>query len=202
MTATDSAYGQTWYAATAVETRARDALVYDLDVDACIIGGGLAGLNAAYLLARRGWSVALLEAERVAWNASGRNGGFVGPGFAQNTARIIERVGRDCARELWALSEAGVAQVRETIRETGMPGIAPADGWLYVQRSDDADKLRERSRGSHFVGSAASALDRRLRRLKTPQQGLHLQTTSAFNYMPAAAQPNQTTCCISRRWLQ
>src|ERR1700734_3154198 len=98
------AYGDSWYAATMVEAPQRPLLSTDLDVDVCVIGGGLAGLTTARELARRGWSVALLEARRIAWNASGRNCGFVLPGFGAAIDRIVERVGLDHARELWALS--------------------------------------------------------------------------------------------------
>jgi gamma-glutamylputrescine oxidase len=57
-------YGHSWYAATMVEAPPRPALSSDLDVDVCVIGGGLAGLTTARELARSGWSVVLLEAGR------------------------------------------------------------------------------------------------------------------------------------------
>src|SRR3954451_16427745 len=114
----DSIYGPSWYAASMPAAPERDRLVYDLDVDACVIGGGLAGLTTARELARRGWSVAVLEARRIAWNASGRNTGFVLPGFAQSMDVVIRRVGLVHARELWAQSVAGLDYVRTTIRET------------------------------------------------------------------------------------
>src|SRR5262245_1150055 len=113
-------YGRTWYAATMAASPARNPLNSELDVEVCVIGGGLAGLTAAREIARRGWSVVLLEARRIAWNASGRNTGFVLPGFAAEAENIIERVGRERAKALWTLSEAGVEYVRRTIRETGM----------------------------------------------------------------------------------
>src|SRR5262249_23759146 len=138
---TGSAYGPTWYATTMVDAPERPRLVYDLDVDACVIGGGLAGLTTARELARRGWSVVVLEANRVAWDASGRNAGFVAPGFAERPDRIIERVGFDRAGSLWVLSAGGVDYVRSAIRETQMPGVSPVDGWLIVQRSDNPDRL-------------------------------------------------------------
>src|SRR5712671_165659 len=106
------AYGPSWYAATMVAAPERPALSHDLDVDVCVIGAGLAGLTVARELARRGWSVAVLEAGRVAGGASGRNAGFVSPGFAERIDAISERVGLPRARELWALSEAGVEYVR------------------------------------------------------------------------------------------
>lgn len=130
-------YGPTWYAETMAATRQRLPLTYDIDVDVCVIGAGLAGLTTAREIARRGWSVAVLEAQHVASNASGRSGGFVLPGFNQSNERIIERVGRDRAKALWALSEEGVDYVRTTIRETGMPGVDRVEGWLSVQRIDD-----------------------------------------------------------------
>jgi glycine/D-amino acid oxidase-like deaminating enzyme len=110
----------------------------------------LAGLTVARELARRNWSVAVLEAQRIAWSASGRNCGFVLPGFAETMGQIAERVGLDTARAMWALADAGRAYVRETIAETAMPGADPVDGWLRVAKfdedldlADNADWLRE-----------------------------------------------------------
>ena len=99
---------------------------HDLDVDVCVIGAGLAGLTVAREVARRGWSVAVLEAQRVAGGASGRNGGFVSPGFAERIDAIVERVGLPRAKELWALSDAGVEYMRRAIAETEMPGVSRA----------------------------------------------------------------------------
>src|SRR5690242_9310519 len=93
----------------------RPPLTADLDVEVCVVGAGLAGLTTARELARRGWSVAVLEARRVAWSASGRNTGFVLPGFAQSIDVVVRRVGLDHARQLWALAEEGLEYVRSTI---------------------------------------------------------------------------------------
>ena len=123
-----------WYSETMAPAPQRSRLSIDLDVDVCVIGGGLAGLTAAREVARRGWSVAVLEATRVGSGASGRNCGFVLPGFAENLDRIIARAGLQQAKALWALSECGVDYVRKTIRETKMPGVKPVDGWLNVSK--------------------------------------------------------------------
>ena len=132
-----SAYGGSVYAAQ-IDAPARPQLAVEIDVDACIIGAGLAGLTVARELARRGWSVAVLEARRIAWNASGRNTGFVLPGFAAEEDAIIERVGLDHAKALWSLSEQGAEYVRNTVRELDMPGVdLVEDGWLNVWKSDD-----------------------------------------------------------------
>jgi gamma-glutamylputrescine oxidase len=142
MNATDSTvYGNTLYAATIDAPPSFPRLAFDLDLDVCVIGGGLAGLTAAREIARRGWSVALIEARRIAWNASGRNAGFVLPGFAQSVEQMIARVGRDRARRLWALSQEGLDYVRATIAETCMPRVAPVPGWLDVSKVDRHDEI-------------------------------------------------------------
>jgi gamma-glutamylputrescine oxidase len=136
-----AAYGQSWYAATMVQAAPRPPLASDLDVDVCVIGGGLAGLTTARELARSGWSVVLLEAGRLAANASGRNTGFVLPGFAAEPDSLIARVGFERAKDLWALSQAGLDYVRSAIRTERMTGIDPQDGWLYVSKIDNGDEF-------------------------------------------------------------
>lgn len=132
--------GASWYAQRA-DAFERPQLTYDLDVDVCVIGAGLAGLTVAREVARRGWSVAVLEARRVAGSASGRNCGFVLPGLGADVRQMVARVGLDRARELWQLSEAGVEYVRTTIRETEMPGTEPVSGWLDVSKVDSGDEM-------------------------------------------------------------
>ena len=134
-------YGSSWYAATMVPAAPRGPLTFDLDVDVCVIGGGLAGLTTARELARRGWSVALLEARRLAWNASGRNDGFVLPGFAESMDKVVSRVGLDHAKALWALSDMGLKYVRSTIADGRLPGVAPVAGWLKVSKVDNEDEV-------------------------------------------------------------
>src|ERR1043165_7535908 len=134
---------QTWYAASAVAAPQRAALSHNLDVDVSDIGAGLAGVASAGEVARRGWSVAVLDAGKVAGGASGRNAGFVSPGFAEGIDAIVERVGLPRAKELWALSEGGVEYMRRAIAEAAMPDVAPRDGRLSVRRTDDEAALIE-----------------------------------------------------------
>jgi glycine/D-amino acid oxidase-like deaminating enzyme len=134
-------YAPSWYTATMVAAPDRGPLTFDLDVDVCVIGGGLAGLTTAREIARRGWSVVLLEGRRIAWNASGRNDGFVLPGFGESMDRIVGRVGLDHAKALWALSEMGLQYVSTTIAEERMPGVAPIPGWLKVSKVDNGDEV-------------------------------------------------------------
>ena len=136
-----AAYGNSWHAATMVAAPPRPPLSLDLDVDVCVIGGGLAGLTTAREVARSGWSVVLLEAGRLAQGASGRNTGFVLPGFGADADKLIARVGFERAKDLWSLAQAGLDYVRTTIRTEGSAGVDPQDGWLYVSKKDNNDEF-------------------------------------------------------------
>jgi gamma-glutamylputrescine oxidase len=81
----------------------------------CIVGGGIAGCSTALHLAERGVSVALLEAERIGYGASGRSGGQALPGFAKGQQQIESLVGREVGRKLWDISVEGLDLVRELI---------------------------------------------------------------------------------------
>lgn len=147
----------TYYEATAVESPRRPRLTFDLDVDVCVIGGGLAGLTVAYEVARRGWSVAVLEANRIGSAATGRSSGFVIPGYAEDIDTMIERIGLDHAKELWVLAQHGVDYVREAIARENMKGVDPVDGWLDVWKTDNWRDLSTRAERLRWIGAEVEA---------------------------------------------
>ncbi|WP_439369284.1 NAD(P)/FAD-dependent oxidoreductase [Bradyrhizobium sp. DASA03120] len=124
--------------------RERTRLSFELDADICVIGAGLAGLSIALEAARLGASVVVLEGRHVGWNASGNQLGTVMPGFALPLTELIERIGLQHARELWALSKEGAEFVRANATEENIPGIAPSDGVLEVSNVDAGDRLISR----------------------------------------------------------
>ena len=132
---------ETWYEATATRGPPRPPISGEVEADACVIGGGLAGLTTVLELARRGKRVVLLEAKCIAWAASGRNGGFVSNGFAEGLDKVAARVGRDGARSLFNLSCFGTEFIRREIAE-GDPSIKMGEGWIGARRYDCGTKLR------------------------------------------------------------
>ncbi len=104
-----------YYAATANDDRVHPALAGRHTADVCVVGAGFTGLAAALTLAERGYSVAVVEANRVGWGASGRNGGqMIGdPGCE---ARMGERLGGDFADVLWHLRWRGHEIIEERVR--------------------------------------------------------------------------------------
>jgi gamma-glutamylputrescine oxidase len=100
----------------------------DTACDVCVIGGGFTGLSAALHLAEQDYDVVLLEARRIGWGASGRNGGQLGSGQRKSQAELERMVGLEEARRLWHLAEEAKATVKERIRRHGIacdlrPGI-------------------------------------------------------------------------------
>lgn len=85
--------------------------------DVAVIGGGFTGLSAALALARRGASVVVLEAGRVAAGASGRNGGHVNNGTSQDYAGLAASLGADHARALYRAFDDAVDTVERIVRE-------------------------------------------------------------------------------------
>ncbi len=175
-----------WYEANSVSRPDRPRLNLDLDVDVCVIGAGLAGLTVAREVAQRGWSVAVLEAGQVAWAASGRNLGFVLPGFSEHIDGIIERVGLDDAKQLWALSEQGLDYVRRTILDTRMPGVDLINGWLHVSKTANFDELRAEVERMRWIGADIECWpDERVRdQLQSPRYFGAVHYRQAFHIDP------------------
>ena len=86
----------------------------------CIVGAGYTGLSAALYLAQAGVDVAVVEAHRVGFGASGRNGGQVGSGFNKSQDWLRQRLGAGHARALWDLTEDAKATIRGLIDDHGI----------------------------------------------------------------------------------
>ena len=88
-----------------------------LEVDVCIVGGGLTGVSSALNLVRKGYSVALCEARTIGWGASGRNGGQLGIGMRKEQSLIEKKLGFECAKELWKLGLEAVSETTKLISD-------------------------------------------------------------------------------------
>ncbi len=136
-------YPDTFYARTVATKRDRPRPQGLVEADICIIGAGLAGLTCAHDLARAGRSVVVLEAQAVGWGASGRNGGFVGPGYSRGYVSLAGAVGEAKARELYRLSIEGMRIVSDTIRDLAIAGANPQPGKIGAVRYDSGDNLKQ-----------------------------------------------------------
>ena len=105
-----------YYSATANRELAYPHLSGDVKADIYIVGGGYTGLSSAIHLREQGYSVVLLEAERVGWGASGRNGGHCGVGQRNDQEELESLVGMEQARRLWQLGLEAVATACDLVQ--------------------------------------------------------------------------------------
>jgi gamma-glutamylputrescine oxidase len=106
-----------YYEATAHPAPQRAALQGNMTADMCVVGGGLAGISAALELAQRGYRVVLLEARRVGWAASGRNGGQALVGFASDQAVYENQLGLADAKRAFNLTVEALELLRARITQ-------------------------------------------------------------------------------------
>lgn len=105
-----------YYTATVIPPPQRAALTGHHDVDVAIIGGGYTGLSAALHLAKAGQNVMVLEANRVGWGASGRNGGQIHSGQRQEPEWFEARYGRAVSQQFFRMGEDAKHLVHTLIR--------------------------------------------------------------------------------------
>lgn len=109
-----------YYAASAHPAPMRPPLQGVQQVDVCVIGAGYTGLSTALHLAERGYQVAVLEAARVGWGASGRNGGQIVNSYSRDMDVIERRHGKAAATALGAMAFEGGRIIRERIERYGI----------------------------------------------------------------------------------
>lgn len=106
-----------YYAATVKGAPATQRLTEDKSCDVCIVGAGYTGLSAALHLAKKGFDVIVLEAARIGWGASGRNGGQMGTTHRKTQAELETMLGMTRAHAMWELAKDSVATVTSIIKD-------------------------------------------------------------------------------------
>lgn len=154
------AYPPSLYAETRNALAPFPALAGEVSADVCVIGAGYTGLSAALHLAEAGRRVVVLEAHRIGFGASGRNGGQLGSGQRLEVDALEEMAGREAAQRLWALAEEAKALTRDLAARAEVP---VADGIAHAFRSaaefDHARGMIERL-ARDYGYHAIEALDR------------------------------------------
>ena len=107
---------KSYYAATANITTGYSPLRGAASCDVCIVGAGFTGISAALELAERGYKVTVLEANRVSWGASGRNGGQLIGGIS-GEERLIKSQDNDITGMIWKMRWAGHEIIRQRVEK-------------------------------------------------------------------------------------
>ena len=123
-------YPESYYAAHATQMAEFPRLSNDVQVDVCVVGAGFTGLSAALHLAKSGYSVTILEAQRIGFGASGRNGGQVSGGQRMDQEGLERMLGDNHAHALWDISQQSVDLVRELSSDMDDCGVV--DGIIHA----------------------------------------------------------------------
>ena len=139
-------YPRSYYVATAKGMQLAPPLEGDSRADICIVGGGFTGVATALHLAERGYKAVVVEAQRLGWGASGRNGGQLSGGQRIDPEAMTAIVGAEQARRLWDLGEEAKNLVKQRIAEHAIdcdlkPGIIGAGC-----RPGDAAEMQDHAR--------------------------------------------------------
>jgi gamma-glutamylputrescine oxidase len=124
-------HAPSYYAAMAGVIPQRPALQGHVDADICVVGAGYTGLSSALHLAEAGLRVVVLEAARVGWGASGRNGGQMVHSYSRDLDVIEQRHGMALARAMGAMAFEGGAIIRERVARYGID-CDLKDGLLFA----------------------------------------------------------------------
>ncbi|PUA44635.1 FAD-dependent oxidoreductase [Pseudomonas protegens] len=114
-------HAASYYAASSLPQPDYPVLAGELTADVCVVGGGFSGLNTALELAERGFSVVLLEARKIGWGASGRNGGQLIRGVGHGLEQFTKVIGSDGVRQMKLMGLEAVDIVRQRIERLQIP---------------------------------------------------------------------------------
>jgi len=160
-----AAHVESYWAATAgPEVENCAPVTADMDVDVAIIGGGYTGLSAAYHLAReQGISAHVLEAHRVGWGCSGRNGGFCSIGIGkEDFGDWVDRWGLEAAKGIFQQGREAVRLVSQILESEKIDADKTADGGLELahRRNRMAELAARQRRLRDIFGLQARLLER------------------------------------------
>lgn len=128
-----------------------------VEADVAIVGGGAVGCLTAYLCARAGHRAVLLEAGRIADEATSRATGLVIPGGGSSFFEMRQRVGLRAARHVWESSRRAGLELTALIRRLGITcGLAPRDHLEVAFDSDHASALERDYRALVEAGLEAT----------------------------------------------
>lgn len=138
-----ASYIDTYYSRTLRGDAQYTPLAKDIDTDVCVIGGGLAGLNTALGVLERGKNAVVIEARRIGWGGSGRNGGFVAKGYAASEMSLLKRLGKEKAQQLVNLTKSARQLIKQRINGFDIDCGPLKHGVLTVSWRDNPQDIKD-----------------------------------------------------------
>ena len=133
------------YWTTSATLRPFTKLSQDVAADVVLIGGGITGLTAAYLLAKAGTRVVVLERDRCASTDTGHTSAHLTMVTDARLSDLVQRFGRNHAQAVWDAGLAAIAHIDDVVHEHAIDGAFEwADGYLYAPLTDNESAERQR----------------------------------------------------------
>ena len=145
-----TAYPQSYYAASANPVPPRPELNGEVETDVCIVGAGYTGLSTAISMLENGFKVSIVEAAKVGFGASGRNGGQIVNSYSRDIDVIERSVGAKQAKLLGDMAFEGGRIIRERIAKYNIQcdlkdgGVFAANTPKHMKHLESQKKLWER----------------------------------------------------------
>ena len=117
---TNTAYPDSYYAASANRTPLRPVLEGEAETDVCVIGAGYTGLSTALFLLEHGFKVTVLEAVKVGFGASGRNGGQIVNSYSRDIDAVENSVSIEKAKLIGEMAFEGGRIIRDRVARYGI----------------------------------------------------------------------------------
>ena len=139
---TSTEYPSSWWAASARAQCHFAALGQDTDADVAIIGGGFTGLSAAHHLQQMGMRCIVLEANRIGWGASGRNGGIAVPRYKLTYPELEKRYGREVAELMYRAAHEAVGVLEGIVQHHSLDcGFVRSGHLTPMVSANDAERF-------------------------------------------------------------
>ncbi|MFT6073486.1 MAG: gamma-glutamylputrescine oxidase [Yoonia sp.] len=168
-------YPRSYYAETAIHLDRFPGAKGELSCDVCVVGAGFTGMSTAYHLAKRGYDVIVLEAQRVGFGASGRNGGQVSMGQRRDQEDLEAMFGDTQAHQLWEIGAQAVDLVRHLCRKNE----------VHTNFNDGIVHTVHRKRDHHHNSAYVDHMETRYGydkiRLLDPEECRHLVNSPAYH---------------------
>lgn len=135
---------RSYYAASANDKQLRPALQGEVSADVCVIGAGFTGLSTALHLAEAGFRVVVLEASRIGFGASGRNGGQIVHSYSRDMDFIERHYGSQTANEMGKMAFEGGRIIRRLVQQYDIACDLKDGGIFAACNSKQMDELESK----------------------------------------------------------